>query len=811
MSNSRYGGEFPTMPPQKIALGMKGDKWREMCVDAIDGLATSVAWDGRSSKQRKQINYNLLNSKLDEGDYKHVLDPYGIGDKYGKSPARLHDINIIRQKVELLKGEEITRPFDFMIMCVSGGGVSEREEFEKDLAIKTARYQMQKEAGLNPEEPEEGMPKSLKDIQSYMENEYVNIREEYAGNVMRNGLEEQRLEFKFSEGFEHALAVAEEVYYSGIVANEPVVRVVNPLYFEWEKGPEVRNVQDAGWAREERYMTTSEIIDEYSEFLTEKQVTDLDNGLNSYGMNRNTMLPGYGYQMEDMMSYEQMDNYSDRSQTSYLRVLTVVWKSLKRIGFLRYFDEEGEEQETIVEEGHKLTPEEEEAGATIEWQYISEVWKGTKIGDDIFLDINPTENQMRTMDNPSECKLPYVGMTYNNTNSVQTSLVDLLKPHQYLYNVVWYRIENEIAKAKGKKVQIDLAQMPKSHGMTTEKWMYYFDNMGIIYINSFEEGKAGTRAQGMHANQNLVREIDLSLSNVVQQYMMILNKIEELIDGISGVSRQREGAIHQNETAGGVERAVNQSSTITEYYFHRHDEIKREVLRQYIETSKYAYAGGKKIHRITSDMQRISMEIDGEIYVDSDYNLFPTNATRDKIMKAKLEGLAPIAMQQDKANLSDLVSLYKSNSMAEYEKKLIASEKAKIARDQEMQQQAERINQANIEAQQAADEREHEQKLEELDRKGEWDVRKAVVVGSGFAEDKDMDGDGIPDISQEGERQLESARVNGEFLSRERQRGADAIKHDKELRFKRDEMASKERMNKENNKTALKNKVTGEK
>jgi hypothetical protein len=40
---------------------------------------------------------------------------------------------------------------------------------------------------------------------------------------------------------------------------------------------------------------------------------------------------------------------------------------------------------------------------------------------------------------------------------------------------------------------------------------------------------------------------------------------------IAGVSAQRQGQVENRETVGGVERAVNQSSHITEYWFMSHD------------------------------------------------------------------------------------------------------------------------------------------------------------------------------------------------------------------------------------------------
>lgn len=807
---TKHSGGYPQIPRQKIAMSGKTDVWREGNVDAIDGLSSSIAWDGRSSKSKKAANYDLMNSKIDKADYNYVMDAYGYGEKYGKTPGRLRCMNIVRDKIVKLVGDEIQRPFDFSIMTVGGEGVSARSEKEKETLLETAKYIVRRELGMSDEQEDEENFQSIQEAANSFTS-YADIREQYASAILANGIEEQRLEIKFQEGFQHGLVVAEEVFYVGIVANEPTVRVVNPMYFEWEKGPETKKVEDAGWCREERFMSTPEIIDEFSDWLTDSQVTDLDNGSVSQGMNRNTMMPGFAYTQDTLGALDNASSYDSRSRTSFLRVVTVCWKSMKRIGFMSWIDENGEEQEDMVDETRRLSEEEEEAGYKIEWQWISEVWKGTKIGEDIYVDINPMDNQMRTMGNPSECKLPYVGSTYNNVNSEATSLLDLMKPHQFLYNVLWYKLETEVAKADGKKLSMDLAQMPTTHGMNMEKWMYYFKEMGIIYTNSAEEGKGGTRLMGQQGgNQLPVQDYDLTMSQTVQQFMMVMAKLEQLLGSISGVSDQAEGQIKQYETATGIQASMTNSATMTSSYFQTHDEIKREVLRQYIEVSKYAYAGGKQIHYITNDMQRIAMEVNAEVYCDSDYNVFPTNANRDKLIKQKIEQLAPIAMQQDKANLSDMVRLIKTNSMSEFEQLLIQGEEKKAARDQEMQQMQERINQSNIQAAEAKDERDHAQELEAIRLKGEMDIRKAIVQAQGFDTDKDRDGDGIPDVVEVGGMQLDALKVGNEMANNQDQRAFQASQSDLDRKLKREEMASKEKMNADNNATALKNKVVGE-
>src|SRR5690606_8458819 len=140
-------------------------------------------------------------------------------------------------------------------------------------------------------------------------------------------------------------------------------------------------------------------------------------------------------------------------------------------------------------------------------------------------------------DNPSICKLGYCGAAYYNKNSKPSSMIDLVKHHQYLYNVIMYSMEFEIAKANGKKMVMDIAQIPKSTGMNMEKWMYYFDSMWLAFINSFEEGSGKFAGQTPTFNQ--FNAVDMSLSQSIGQYIGILSKIEDQVERLMGVSKQR--------------------------------------------------------------------------------------------------------------------------------------------------------------------------------------------------------------------------------------------------------------------------------
>ncbi|HEY8364444.1 MAG TPA: hypothetical protein VIK84_02620, partial [Haloplasmataceae bacterium] len=657
----------PTFPQQKKKLSEKTEEWRQQCVDAIIEMGNQSVYNGRSSKYKKQVNYNLIVSEFDEQDFNYVVNPYNLPTQLGDSPVKLQNFNIIRPKYELLKGEEIKRPFNFRVVGISGEVTKTIDEKRREVIRQSLEEHLLFELGEGQTDEQGNMipPKPTQDILKHFDENYRDIREQMGNTILQHLLKEENLVLKFNQGWEHALISAEEIYYVGIVSNEPKVRVVNPLNFDYDRNPHLETIEDAQWCREDRYLNIGQILDEFGEYLSEDDIKRIDNGEVSsmYGYN------GHPYTMTPGTFYAGQSGYDDRNyitgnrpsptnyyQSSDILVSTCCWKSMKKIGFVTYTDELGP-QATTVDDTFKITKELKEIypDIKVEWQWINEVWMGTRIGEDIYVNIEPLPNQNRSMDNPSTCKLPYVGRVYNNLNSQATSLVDLIKPHQYTYIIVWYRLMNELAKAKGKKFIMDFGLLPKSQGWTVAEWMYYFDNLGVAWVNSHEEGREGDPNSVSKFNQ-IGAGVDMTLSNTVGQYIEILNKLEDMAGELCGVSRQRQGQISSTETVGGVERSVLQSSYITEQWFMYHNEVKRQVLTQLLNTAKIAYINGKKAQFILNDVQRVFLDIDGALLNDSEYGVHVSNSSRDNMIKDKLEQLAQVALQTDKARLSDIIT-----------------------------------------------------------------------------------------------------------------------------------------------------------
>ena len=159
-----------------------------------------------------------------------------------------------------------------------------------------------------------------------------------------------------------------------------------------------------------------------------------------------------------------------------------------------------------------------------------------------------------------------------------------------MYIVLWYRLELALARDKGKVVNMDVTQIPKSMHITPDKWLHYLSSVGVNFINPYEEGWSIPGREGGKAAQfNQITALDLTMSNVIAEYIQLMDKIEQLAGTISGITEQRQGAISSTELVGNVERSVTQSSHITEPLFWVHAQVKRHVLNMLLNTAKGAW------------------------------------------------------------------------------------------------------------------------------------------------------------------------------------------------------------------------------
>ena len=823
MEDNLYNSAFPR---QKLPLSKKGKKWQEDCVNYIIGEG-NVTSGGNSTSYYGELQtyYNLYNSIFDEKDFKSITNPFKVEDGF---PATPHDFNIIRPKVDLLIGEETKRPLNFRVIRTSQEATSEMQEKEKQMILQyieasiTARMSPE-EAQQFQEQLQSGEIMPPEQIAKYMDKDYKDIVENTAYHTLTYLREKLDLDNEFIKGWKDGLISGREIYYVGVLNAEPYVERVNPIYFSYDKSPDLEFVEDGSWCCRKMRMPITEVYDRYYDKLEEKDLDKLEEMIGSTpGRNLGDRSPvdmGIQLRIYDNPIFEGTGK-------SLVNVWHCCWKSFKKIFYVTTADDTGQPQINIVDETYQPVGNE----ISVEPDWIVEVWEGYRAGSDLYFGIQPIEYQHVSIDNPNSQKLPYCGAIYSNTNSKPRSLVSILKPLQYMYIVLWYRLELAIARDKGKVVNMDITQIPKSMNISPAKWMHYLSSVGVNFINPYEEGwNIPGREGGKPAQFNQITALDLTMSNVIAEYIQLMDKIEELAGTISGITAQREGAVSSSEMVGNVERSVVQSSHITEPLFWVHNQCKRRVLNMLLNTAKGAWeeTGKQKLQYIFDNGERAFLDITPKFYYE-DMDVFVSDTSKDLENIQKLQQLIQPAMQNG-ASLLEAAEILTNDNFNIIKQKL----KDMQTRQEQMQQQQQ---EAEAQQQQQLQQMQNESKQQELmlqeaqmdlqryqiDQDNQTKIAVAQINAYRGAEDMDQNDNGIPDVAELGKQAIEQQKINQEAYNKRYeakqkreiedqkiQLEKDKMKHETELQKAKDDAAYEREKLKA--RTALKNKVSGEK
>lgn len=825
VEDNLYNSRFPQ---QKLPLSKKTEKWQHDCVNYIIGEGNIVS-GGQTHTQfgELQTYYNLYNSIFDEKDFKKITNPFKVKDGF---PATPQDFNIIRPKIDLLIGEETKRPMNFRVVRTSQEATSELQETQKQLTIE---YMLQSVMSqLGPEEAQQ-FQQGLQDgsimppeqIAKYMDKEYKDVVENTAYHTLVYLREKLGMDNEFIKGWKDALIAGQEIYYVGVLNAEPYMERVNPLYFSFDKSPDLEFIEDGSWCCRRMRLPITEVYDRYYDKLTEKDLKKLEEMMNAVPAN-------------NIGEHDPVDNFRgiqlhiydnpmfDEKSQHCVNVWHCCWKSFKKIYYVTTQDEQGQINVDILDETFQPFGDE----ISVEQDWIIEVWEGYRCGEDLYFGIQPLEYQHVSIDNPNSQKLPYVGAVYSNTNSKPRSLVSILKPLQYMYIVLWYRLELAIARDKGKVVNMDITQIPKSMGITPERWMHYLSSVGVNFINPYDNAwNIPGREAGRPAQFNQITSLDLTMSNVIAEYIQLMDKIEQLAGTISGITQQREGQVSTSEMVGNVERSVVQSSHITEPLFWVHNQCKRHVMNMLLNTAKGAWeeTGKRKLSYVFDNGERAFLDIDKKFFYE-DMDVFVSDTSKDVENIQKLQQLIQPAMQNG-ASLLEAAEILTNDNFN------ILKQKLKDMQTRQ-EQQAQQAQQAQAEQEQQLQQMQNEAKQQELmleeakmdlerykiDQDNATRIAVAEISAYRGTEEKDADENGIPDPIEIGKQALEQqkidrdsytkryeARQKREIEDQKIQLEREKMKHETELQKAKDDAAYKREELKA--KTALKNKVIGEK
>ena len=789
------GKEFINLPPQQLPFTKKTRAWRKQCVDWADNKSFSNYSLVRKSVIHKKINYDLLNGVLHMQDLEMILNPESVIAGY--VPDKIQHYPIMNSKLNVLRGEESKRVFDYRVVITNPNAVSEIENAKKEELLSKLQQLMSDNS-----QSDEEFNAELDKLNEYYTYEWQDIREIRANSLLNHYNKELNIPFIFNQGFMDAASVGEEIYQCDIVGGEPTLERLNPLKVRVFKSGYSNRIEDADMIVLEDYWSPGKIIDTFYDVLTQKDIEYIEKLPTSMGKSSSDSMSnvderegfinasmitdeigssdGFYFNPMNLFGGGDSSNLLPYDTLGNIKVLRVYWKSRRRIKKVKSYDPvTGEEVYNFYPENYSIN---KDLGEEEKIFYINDAWEGTKIGDSIYVNMRPRPIQYNRLSNPSRCHFGIVGSIYNLNDNRPFSLVDMMKPYNYLYDVIHDRLNKMLARNWGKLINLDLAKVPK--GWDVEKWMYYAKANGIVVTDSFKEGNIGAATGKLAGALNNASSgvIDAEFGNSIQQHINLLEFIKMEMSEVVGITKQREGQISNRETVGGVERATLQSSHITEWLFTIHDDVKKRTLEAFLETAKIALKGRtKKFQYLLPDFSTRVVEIDGDEFAECDYGLVVDSSNSTQELSNKLDMLAQAALQNQALSFSTIMKLYGSSSLADKQRMIERDEQRIQERQAQAQQQELQARQQEAEAKL----QQEQAKMELEDTLNMRDNETKILIATMSANN---DGIQEPEYSQEAKDKLaEQIREFDARLALDRERlsfDKEKAKTDAELKRK---------------------------
>lgn len=779
--------------PESVKLAKKFEHTK-LVMDHYISSSTFVDEIVNPNVRDVRIFYSAYNNQLPDSYFRYVVNPLNSSNSdYTNWPARLRPYTIIRPNIDLLEGEYERRPFSFAVKVHNADAVNAMQDEQYKAVLQVLQQQFinaMNEKGQDTGQPsqEVEMPEKVKEKVSSNYRDQRAIVGEAALDII---VDRQHLEEKFRKMFHDWLVAGECYSFKGMRGMKMVYEVVSPLDMDYDKSPDTEYIEDGQWAVRRMYLTPSDVYDMFYEELTADQIDLIEDE------NGHMTLRGIGTGMQSMVR-------DDRDlRRSKVTVYHVTWKYMMKVGILSYPNDFGEIEQMEVPEQYKV---DKEKGESVEWYWVNQVWEGYRLADNMYFGIRPLPSQRNTVNNMSECKLPYNGRRFSDRHAQNISAVEMGLAYETLHRILHFNLEKTIAKSKGKIVLMDKNAIPKKDGWDEEKFFYWADANGFALIDRNQPG--------VDKSFNQYNTLDMGLYQHITSLIELMEYVKKEWDELLGITRQRKGDVKSSDTVRGTQAAIGQSAVISERLYSKFEEFVRAELQGLLDVSKLAWVDGFQALHQGDDMRSAILQIDPSQYIETDYNVDISRSARDlqnlEMVRQQVQSFA-----QNGVSPSSIVDIVQAQSLSKLRSILQTAENKSMEANQSMASQ-EADREERLEMIKGSFE-ELKGYIEERLMNAEYD-RKEVLehIKGAYSTFKNVEGtgdnnaNGVPD-ALEVRKQFSAENDSARKLALEKEKLGiqDKQKH-RELDIKEKELKVRKTIADNANKTALKNKVVGE-
>ncbi len=657
-------------------------------------------------------------------------------------------------------------------------------------------------ATLNPDQQQEMQNQigervkamTPEDVERFMSSEYKSPSEIQLQQILNYIIKRDKIKFWTDENFKNLNITGKEVYDTFIKNDRSYFRILNPLNFSYGGGETAFFIEDCDWGVYEETLTIPELFNMHGQDLsTPSKMKKLENIIlnnnRPYGRRRgefpepmNTRIAQYDAQTKffdyapDMrtpegqefqkllhLKFGHVKNFSE-GVTRY----KVAFKALRELQLVdRYNKEENKYTQFWVDEHYERNPKKD---IRIRKGYFPQTFINHRIGDasgdnGLYVAKGPMLNQYTHMNNPYDCKLPFIGVEYSKVfgNTDNVAPMDLAKPWQDKFNVKLAKLTEKEATDIGKIMTIATGMKPQdwSYG----KWLMMAKYGKILPLDTSNEDFNGIDA-------NIVKALDLSEIIDYAGHLQQLQWYRDQAALAMGYNPSRLGQIVPTTAVANNQQNIQQSSYQTQDIFSLHNQVVENLLNIHIINERAALKDNDYIASyILDDMSRAELKINKEVLDQSIIGVFIRNSSEDFNTLQRIKGNSQNLLQNGMISFTEYVRLENSKSLAdvvnlsEYSEKKMAKrseEQHKAEQDLIKAQEAMKMEIMKLQQQFIATENQMDRDSKE---------RTALIDSFKFANQQDADRDGLTD-QLEREAMVEQHETEENVKSR---------KHEKEL------------------------------
>lgn len=637
-------------PIQRVSNAEKEKhEWYANCCDWIIERAVNS-----KDESQLELRYRVLNGEIPDELYKKILNPYNATkERYTRFPATMRNYDLMKGIIRRYVSEYIKNPHDFIVGANNPEVVLAKNNKLKQLLLGLAQQEVVKLMQVKYKEwieggndPKQFNPQSEIDvdqvIKDFNENYIDEISEQGQNllNVIKDVTEDAML---YAECYFNYVTFGECYTYTDIVGNKLIKKVIKPIDAYPINTDNIFREDDDMFACR-RKMTYQQIIDEFDEYLSDKEKDYLREYFSKGNTSNKLTYSKYVntfYDLSNKFTEKEREifketNFIDRhNDGDAYDVWHVVWRGEVRKAIVTYINEAGVISQRVENDNYKIVPSTGELN--IEYIFEPQVYESIRIGtrnDGIY----PYKARAIAFDRNG--KLPYNGINELLPGFGKFSIIDVVTPYQVFYNIVAYHREMAIAKNKLSVLMIAKSLL----GEVPEDTIYKMLADGVLYIDDTDDA-------GM-AKAQQIRMLNASIGDYITSLSSLLLEIETTAKNQVDMTPQRYGEIANSAGKGVTEEAVVRGSMGTVIIEYMMDCMRERDYARDMDYSKLAWIDGLDTsYRDNNNVLKyISLNVNNHVYAD--YVIKAKNSFKEQDKLNQLKQFAFSAAQNGDMNMA---------------------------------------------------------------------------------------------------------------------------------------------------------------